>query len=436
MNSRASILFLLMLPLLLSGINLAQNPMLNLSKVTNTPERNWRMTEVLEESYEISFWVPDGKYTYYYSQDHPARLDSVRYEVWEAPNWTTVSMQYITHDVTNEYVTHIEQKLNIMGELIPFARGDYSYDTQNRLTNAVYKFLTQTMEWVVTFRFQIDYVSNTDYTVHNYQLEEEGTLPMWYRQNFTWDTQGRIIQEVQTASTDSLNWYNKTRTSLTYHPNDTTTGDIFVQNVAHYVPLQELFDKIGTESFFGMLNEELTEDWSAGEWVNSQMSIYNYNASDQITLKTEKAWDGMNWSNTDQQTFSYDVNSNLHQKHENHWNAGNWDNDIRLTCTWEQTTANDDDTIPTVNTLSLITSPNPFRDDLSIELGSKANTPVLITIYNSKGQLVRELETLSGSRFWWDGMDSSSSNPVPNGIYLLRAVTPEGSVTAKVLKLR
>jgi len=424
-----------MLPLLVSGINLTKNPMLNLSKVKNTPERNWRMTEVLEERYELSSWVPDGKYTYYYSQDHPARLDSVRYEVWEAPDWITVSMQYITHDVTNEYVTHIEQTLNIMGELTPFARGDFTYDTQSRLTHAVYQFLTPSMEWVVAFRFQIDYISNTNYTVHNYQLEEEGTLPMWYRQNFTWDAQGRIIQEVQTASTDSLNWYNKSRNNLTYHPNDTTTGDIFVHNIAHYVPLQDLYDKLSIESFFGMLSEEMTEEWIDGSWVVSDRTLFTYNASDKLIERTDQYWNSMSWVNGWLYTFSYDINNNLHQKHENHWNAGNWDNDIRLTCTWEQTTANDDDTIPAVSTLSLITSPNPFRDNLSIELGRKANTPVQITIYNSKGQLIRALETLPGSRFWWDGRDSKN-NPVPSGVYLLMAVTPEGSVASKVLKLK
>ena len=82
--------------------------------------------------------------------------------------------------------------------------------------------------------------------------------------------------------------------------------------------------------------------------------------------------------------------------------------------------------------------PNPFRDQLSIEVSSTKSAEVKVNIYNIKGQLVKSIsQKLSSGQntLNWDGRDRSG-NPSASGVYLVKVQSPSKSSTHKVLKMK
>jgi len=78
--------------------------------------------------------------------------------------------------------------------------------------------------------------------------------------------------------------------------------------------------------------------------------------------------------------------------------------------------------------------PNPFR-------GSMTFSPKIpfgegtISIYNLKGQKVREHPLVRGEDIVWNGRDTQDRDVAP-GVYLIRLNTKEISISQKVLKLK
>ncbi|MCK4357153.1 MAG: T9SS type A sorting domain-containing protein [Candidatus Cloacimonetes bacterium] len=101
-----------------------------------------------------------------------------------------------------------------------------------------------------------------------------------------------------------------------------------------------------------------------------------------------------------------------------------------------------------ITNLSLTNYPNPFNPDkigttcisFSSPIPILSNHNSTIKIYNTKGQLVRTLETSAGSTpskgfAIWDGKDSYN-NDVANGIYFYKLQINNGSITKKMLVIR
>ena len=112
---------------------------------------------------------------------------------------------------------------------------------------------------------------------------------------------------------------------------------------------------------------------------------------------------------------------------------------IRNFTTGNFVTAIEDDVIPLEINLSQ-NQPNPFSINTQIEFKLKAaNTPAKLTVYNLKGQMVKEL--FSGltkaqtSRFDWNGTDTKG-NAVSSGIYYYKLETKGYTETKKMLLLR
>lgn len=438
MRAYLTLTILILLPVLLAG-TIFRSPLSQ--KVTpfngiKHTDRTWRLNEVMDEQHDGMNWNEGGTTFYIYSQEHPTRLDTLKYCYWNPDTqvWEPALIRNITWDNTNEYVTQMNQFLVFMGIEIPFMRGSYSYDNQNRLTSFVYEYYDGEQEvWMTGFRFLLVYNTNTDYTV--YQYEAPGEEPeMWRRQNFVWDAQGRIIQEMGYTSPDSLNWGLSSNAYYTYHPHDTTTGDIFVSNVAHYVPLQDIYDNTNAVDFFGMVSEEIYEWWNGVGW-EQERTLYTYNDDDILTLKLEQYSLSENWVNSYRTEYTYDTNNNLYQKTEMYWQDPNWMPENRLTCSWGQVNAADDNTVPPLAGLAVQTSPNPFGSEVRITVRDKFTQPANLSVYNTRGQLVRKLDTTTNTTITWDGKDDKN-RAVSDGIYFIRATVNGRTGTIRTLKLK
>lgn len=94
-------------------------------------------------------------------------------------------------------------------------------------------------------------------------------------------------------------------------------------------------------------------------------------------------------------------------------------------------TANQDFSTP-VALISISAYPNPSRSVINITLSSpKHNEDAHLSIYNQKGQLVRQGKIEAGKTWQWNGKDTSGRN-VSDGIYYLKAKTSNGDLMHKL----
>jgi hypothetical protein len=89
---------------------------------------------------------------------------------------------------------------------------------------------------------------------------------------------------------------------------------------------------------------------------------------------------------------------------------------------------------PTAGELALQVSPNPLQSRSTISFNLAENGHVLLEVYNLAGQKLRVLAddiTNSGMHsVYWDGQDQSD-RAVPNGMYILRLTTEDGTHAAQ-----
>jgi hypothetical protein len=93
---------------------------------------------------------------------------------------------------------------------------------------------------------------------------------------------------------------------------------------------------------------------------------------------------------------------------------------------------------PDLPVFSLSSYPNPFDRELSLELKTNQQNTAEISIYNLKGQLVKQFDTVvvsSGTHYFhWNGLDARGLN-CSTGIYLLVAKNSGSVVKRKLVKL-
>lgn len=110
----------------------------------------------------------------------------------------------------------------------------------------------------------------------------------------------------------------------------------------------------------------------------------------------------------------------------------------RMTADWAPV-ANDDDIIVPVNTTLKGNYPNPFNPNTTIEFYTAKAVPVQITIYNQKGQIVRdwnlEAKANGNHSVSWDGKDNSG-NSVTSGVYYYRMNSGKYSSTRKMVLMK
>jgi len=433
-------LLLALVPLILLGslFNSDFSPFSNTMPSKMMLDRSWRVSSILEENYEMAQWHTNRDFYYVYSSQYPTRLDTLKSYYWDGgmQYWELNNKFVHTYDNTQEYVIHTDVTMDMDGTWYPFFRNNITYDNQHRLIYALSEMYNPGTEvWSVYGWTKVDFISTTNFSVCRFDSSTDNRIPRWTKMSFVWDSHGRIVEETDIVSSDSINWVNSEKYIRTYHPHDTTTGEIFISNFSHYMPLQSMIEDASNQDMFGMLSHEENQYWNDTNWAGTYRSDYTYNANDDLTLLVEQHWNNNMWSNNMQNVYTYDTNNNQYQVIQSYNQDGTMTFDTRYTYTWGQTTANDDSSTPVINGLSISTSPNPFTANVSIKVDSKSTKPVKVLIYNAKGQLIRTLITQPNSSVVWDGKDKDNRS-VTNSIYFVRAVSDGMTTTSKLLKLK
>jgi hypothetical protein len=400
--------------------------------------RNWSISSQIWETNSTGEWLPDYIWSYQYNPLYPSTPDTLKYWKYTSSvnDYRLNQKTVFTYFPGHEYIGMM-QVFDIAenGNQTPSLNAYISYDVMNRLTMMYVVFYDPTAEdWIPVMRFVITYNSNTDFDVNIWNAGDGEIAPYWENVTFVLDTQGRITQEINQRSADSLNWVNYNKTVHTYHPNDTSSSIQFISDVAHHLPLYMIMD---SQPYFGMQSEQILQNWSGTAWQNSLKYTYTYGTEDELTIVSKQDWNGSGWVDNQMTTYTYyDTNQMLFHLLESHYdsNALTWVQDNRCTYNWNEYTNNEDSTIPSILDLALSVYPNPFQSNLSIRISSKTNAPVEIQIYNLKGQLVRSLKVYSSLLCNWDGRNQKNTVMSP-GIYLVKATQNGHTVMKKILRI-
>lgn len=449
MKSIAILLLVFIIPVMLLGSFLTLFSKLNLPNQQQARflDRTWRLNETLEELFTFNQWHINARYNYYYDSEHPACLDSlVMYSFGTmVPNeWSPLYSLVYHYNPAYDRVIGIDMFL-YMGMGPYFVRKiTYTYDDSGYLTQQLMEFNTSpvTPNWMLESWTKITYNSVIDYAVYNYTAANSTDPQEWSKLNFTWDNQGRIHMETEMVSPDSVNWINHERITRSYNLNDTTTGAIFVNNIAIWLPYQIMGEQLsfnGCGSMFGMVGQEVLRVWETSDWYNSEEDLYNYNSNNKLTEHLHKTWNEANsyWNNYERFTYTYDANNNIQDYTFQNWNTTNqvYDNFMRHTCTWTSGSANEDNSVPVVNELHIIAAPNPFNKEVSLRINAKTSQPAVLQVFNLKGQLIKTISANTNSDVKWDGTDQKGL-PASAGIYFVKALCQSQSTTIKTVKVK
>lgn len=404
--------------------------------------RAWRLDEMRSFSSGLDNWEIDSRNTFGYSDVFPGRIDQVKLWYWDYENeeWFEFMTYDYTYDASGQYIIGTVGSYNMGGDPFPWLESTVEYDTQNRLTHMYLDMLDfEYGNWVPWQRFHINYVSNSNYTVYIWenQIIEPQRDGIYGKLNFQYDAQGRIIEEISSESADSLNWIASERRMRTYHANDTTTGDIIVQNIARWLPMVFMSDMFEPD-FFGKISEEIEYYMEFPDWVNDYRMTYFYDDGMNLVHRLGEYWDWDAWASGDFSTYAYDVNGNLETRVDSYWDNWEmaWVDDWMEAYYWEFYTSINEDLAPPHDLISISAYPTPFVNEVHFTLQSKSPAPVKVEIFNQKGQLVRRFDAQPNTGITWDGK-AANNRQTGSGIYFVK-VSQEGmgSSLRRIVKLK
>ncbi len=99
---------------------------------------------------------------------------------------------------------------------------------------------------------------------------------------------------------------------------------------------------------------------------------------------------------------------------------------------WESVVLNDEEEVIAIDPLPRA-YPNPFKESTMIRLENSSKFGSKVSIYNLRGQLVRQWDNVWGNEVFWDGKDGRSM-AVPSGVYLIKYEADEKVRSVKVMR--
>jgi len=433
---RSLLVLVVLLPILLSAFPRSlRNPLGNIDGSTlYNPSRAWRVLEKTAAYMEGGSWIDANKAVYYYHGVNSTQVDSLIYlsydemtQEWE--EWMYVHFTYIPG---GEYVESTVMGFRMMGLEFDMMKTYSVYDNQHRLIHwYIYLSPFGAKQWEPMSRLHIIYTGNNQFVMYGWSDPTEPGEPPYEKISFTWDNQGRMLTETAQTSPDSTSWVNDSRTSYTWHPNDTTTGADIIAYFSHYLPQMAFMmfvTDFSSNVVGGMPSLLFTEDWD-GSWIPSDRESYFYNANNTLNYSIYEEYDG-DWMNVSRNDLEWDANQNISVGYYSVWepDVRSWVPESRTSYLWGTYTGTSDESVPSPGAISLTLYPVPFRDGMNISVNTKSASPVQLSVYNLKGQLVHTTSVQPNST-------AVFNEPCPAGIYFIKAVQDGNTTVRKALKL-
>jgi hypothetical protein len=378
-----------------------------------------------------------GSYTilyYYYNTDSSTLPDSMYIEQYNS-GLPSGSFRMLSKDESGQYITEIASGV-VDTTIVHKQRG--FYDSQERLIccrgYTVYDNELNPDGYRAYYGY--DNEGNPSYLYSHDSYVWSGSK--FHNNDIICDTQGRVAIENTKSSWDSLNWSDFNRNIYTYHDSDTMTDEQYIDNMrAHLGFSTYLYINVYIDHFCkGKTDNILRQHLHENIWYDLQRELHTYDEADNLVTCLIQNY-STDWVNSSKCDFAYDELGNVQVMTLKDWNPdiNQWGDPEEIYQFFGETyTAAQDDVIPAAR-LSLSTWPNPFTTSISVSLRSKSSTPVEFSVYNIKGQLVKELGKIKDSSFIWDGNDDNGQ-PVSNGIYFLKARQGSDFTCRKIIRLK
>ena len=396
--------------------------------------------EIYSEYQEDQSLLPTERANMHYSQSYPTRIDSITVNYYDSDGFylpaTGMKWAYFYNAAGMVESTDIYFASNDVLELR--LRSTAEYDSQNRLVRLFLygAYYDDFGNLTPHIRRHIVYGAGSTFEIYDwdgYWNEYDDDDP-YSRSSFQYDAQGRIIQEYEYSSVDSVNWVQRFKTETTYHPQDTSTGNDYISFISHNLPMLLLLDE--SNEFPGKVQQENVYVLDNETWMDYERSLYTYDDQIRKTSYEFQYYDNAIWETWWRDLYFYDANGNPDSViSQTRSGTGPYTNSDRIDYTWETYTASSDLVQGPIPDLRIKAYPVPFSGELNIIAESKSSAPLWVGIYNQRGQLVSELSGLAGTSLSWDGRDRSGK-ACSSGIYFLRASQGSSTVTTKIVKLQ
>ncbi len=399
---------------------------------------SYRLQNQLYSNYEGQDLVPENRMNMHYCPNHHARLDSMTVDLYNldfggwhyaarkgAFSYNTAGMvesftAYAIDDGDWEAAFKITAEYDSQNRMVLFCSYDSDYEGRRNLEPNT--------------RTHIIYGAGSTFETFYWENHSINGLP-YSHSVYQYDAQGRISQEFEYSSADSINWTEYRKIETTYHPQDTLTGAEYISFRSYHYPFMFIIDD-DSEALIGKILQVKEYHWQNGSWIMQHKTAFTYDDQPRKISTVEEYYANMQWITDTRELFYYDANSNTdYTVKQDYIGDNNFVNSHRTDYNWETYTANSDLVQGPAIDLRLKAYPVPFANELNIIAESKSSAPLRVGIYNQRGQLVRELDGRPGTNLNWDGRDRSGK-ACSVGIYFLRASQGSSIATAKIVKLQ
>jgi len=391
---------------------------------------DFRLSHQIMSDKDEGLWVPSMKSTFNYFDSHPSRVESMLMYGWDEGAWGDPVVYYDFEYNAAGLVINSTMNVTMESEMVPFMRTESVFDSQNRITRHE-TFTIDFMDfetWILDSWIDFEYGSNNEFEIYSWD-DYEG-YDQYYHSTFSYDSSGRITEEISSVSMDSENWTFDTRDLSTYHPQDNSTGADFIAYIS----------SIYGSTFFLMdwnipilVASDTSYLWEDGAWVPDYRTIWEYDGSLRRIRVDDDNWVTDEWVTEYKTFYTYDANDNLTNSITQYSYAGTWEDESKTEYFWDSYTSSDDLVQEVIPAIEIKAWPMPFSESLNISTTAKSVGTPQISIYNSRGQIIREFT--GSDQITWDGKDSRGRDSA-NGIYFIRAKQDKASAISKVIRVK
>lgn len=258
---------------------------------------------------------------------------------------------------------------------------------------------------------------------------EVSTGPGEWLMEYTYDAAGRRINQYIYKSAGHA-WIPKYRCLYHYVEGEVLPSSYRISENAPY--LCRKWDYLGVEAFSDFKLDRIYVNTHNGtNWVFDYAQFYfeySYNGSE-LFVRRQKYFAQGYWDQCTEYYMSFRADGMPIRDGVSNQYADAYSS-TTVIYTWEEageTAVSEELATPVV--LRLDACPNPFLDSVTF----KAEAPILnLSVYDLRGRLVHT-RSASSQSLNWQALDPQG-RPLPAGIYFIRATTPHGVITRKVLK--
>lgn len=419
---------LMLLPLMLMA-QVAYLPF-NCDNDTRDGQRAWRIDYMIVEDWNDTEFIANQKTVVVYNQATEGAPQQINNFFWSLDHWVqNANYNYIYGDDSG-LIQHTDHNGFSGTSTTPNYKYDYTYDDAHHLTGiSMFQYQANALDWVAYKRLHIMYENG--FLTSTVEWRNNFGNYAYERYDYEYGTDNKLLSKTRLYCTDSTNWVTTNQDQYTYHANDYTTNNGFLNYYTHTYPITYPLQQsdIPGYSTYGMPLQIINAYYIGGNWMTLGRNSYTYNASNKPTEYLQEV-NANGWMNEERWTMTYDINGNPEYQTFQEWNGTSWDNQYRVAYFWNNYTVIEDAAIPAVSGLNFKTYPGPFTTNFRIDTFSKQSQPITLQIFNSKGQCLQSETTTPNRSITIDGSHLS------NGLYFIKATQGTSTHTQKILKLK